>query len=149
MSFGICVNLCLELVADVCSCISGFSCCFWPSDWNWCCILMYWCILVCFEVFELLSVTWKSCTKMSTMMNSTFLGLDGGLLLSCGVNPLHFPLWHLYSTRGSFPQSLGVLIKTVPKLVVCILQPEQALHQRCWSAVSGQILECPVMDPLH
>ena len=56
----------MELVADVCSCISGF--------------MLYFdeylgVLVLSFEVFELISVTWKSCTTMSTMMNLHFLDL--------------------------------------------------------------------------
>ena len=32
-------------------------------------------LVLYFEVFELLNVTWKPCTKMSTMMNLHFLEL--------------------------------------------------------------------------
>ena len=57
------MNLCLELVADVCSCISGFH------------AVLLMTLVLYFEVFGLLSVTWKSCTKMSTMMNLHFMDL--------------------------------------------------------------------------
>ena len=50
-------------------------------------------------------------------------------MLLCEPPPLQSVTSVFY--KGSFPQSLGILIKAVPKLVVCILQPEQALHQRC------------------
>ena len=57
-------------------------------------------------------------------------------------------VWHLYSTRSSFLQSLETLIKAVSKLNVCIHQPEQALHWRCWPTVLGKILVSAV-DTLH
>ena len=107
----------------------------------WCSLMNYWCVWT-FKCY--LEVLYQNVYSSE----STLPGLDGGLSLCCCENPLHFSLWHLYSTRGSFPQSLGALINAVPKLVVCILQPEWAIHRRCWSAVLGKILVSTV-DTLH
>ena len=134
MSLGVCVNLCLELVADVCSCISGFHavlCTLLRVKVFWCSLMNYWCV---WTVKCYLEALYHNVYRSESVL----LGLDGGLSLCCCVNPLHYFFWHLYSTRGSSPQSLGALIKVVPKLVVCILQPEQALHRRCWSTVPGK-----------
>ena len=146
----------LEHLTSKCRCLLELV---WIYVWSLLlmCVLAFQGFMLCLDVLMYPSVFWNIWTVkcyLEVLYQNVYndelalLGLGGGLLLSCCVNPLHFPLWYLYSTRGSFPQSLGALIKAVPKLVICILQPEWALHQRCWFAVPDKILES-CMDLLH
>ena len=85
----------------MCSYISGFHavilmCTLLWFKVFWCSLVNCWCVWTVKYYLEALYQNVYS-------NESTLLRLDGGLSLCCCVNPLHFSLWHLYSTRGSFP----------------------------------------------